>query len=147
MYHRQNMYWHKTTIPQGVAVCFSTRKHRRYFFTAVLLHKQLQHLSYIQPLQHIYLHRELPAEKKKICIKNVTLNFRIVETTYVKVADIYIFFSFSRQEIISVPQNPIVGTPLRQSAHGHEAHNKKMLMHWSLQLWAVIVLASDKVMP
>lgn len=36
-----------------------------FFFTAVMLHKQLQHLSYIQPPQHIYLHGELPAEIKK----------------------------------------------------------------------------------
>lgn len=34
-------------------------------------------------------------KEKKICIKNVTSNFRIVETTYVKVADIYIFFLFN----------------------------------------------------
>lgn len=43
---------------------FFPRKRRCYLFTAVMLHKQLQHLSYIQPLQHIYLHGELPAKKK-----------------------------------------------------------------------------------
>lgn len=110
---------------------FHKKTQALFFHSSVASQTASAPFIYSTTAAHLFTQRTPSRKKKKICINNVTLNFRIVETTYVKVADIdiYIFFSFSRQEIISVPQNPIVGTPLRQSAHGHEAHNKKMLMH------------------